>query len=204
MFEIAAERPEDAATIDHLLDHAFGPDRHAKVSYRYREGVDPERRLCLVARDDNGRIVGSIRHWPVAIGAAATPALQHGPLAVAPERQSRGIGRALMGRSLEMAAAAGHRIVLLVGDPAYYRRFGFQPAPPEIVMPGERPERLLIAVLAPGALEGVSGTVRPAEVETGFGGCLRAVSLSRIGEASAAPWPRPAPDQSVRWRDTLG
>lgn len=181
MFEIAAERPEDAAAIEHLLDRAFGPDRHAKTSYRYREGVEPERRLCLIARDDGGggRVVGSIRHWPVVIGAAATPALLLGPLAVEAGHRGRGVGGALMRRSLQTAAAAaGHRVVLLVGDLGYYRRFGFEPAPPAIVMPGERPDRLLVTALAPGALDGVSGTVRPAEgVPFELGRGLRGVRI---------------------------
>lgn len=163
MFEITAERPEDAAAIESLLDETFGPDRHAKVSYRYRDGVAPERRLCLVARD-GGRLVGSIRHWPVIIGTAATPALLLGPVAVAADCGGRGIGRALVQRGLAEAAALGHRIVLLVSDLDYYRRFGFQPAPPAIVMPGERPERVMVARLVPGALDGVRGVVQPARV----------------------------------------
>jgi predicted N-acetyltransferase YhbS len=162
MFDITAERPEDGPVIDHLLDQAFGPGRHAKASYRYREDVAPERPLCLVARDAGGRVVGSIRHWRVVLGQAGAPGLLLGPLAVDPALRDRGIGRALVWRSLDMAAAAGHRIVLLVGDLAYYRQFGFRVAPPDLVMPGERPERLLVTALAPGALDGVRGTVRPA------------------------------------------
>ena len=169
MFDITAERPEDGPVIDDLLDQAFGPGRHAKASYRYREEVGPERALCLVVRDGEGRVVGSVRHWRVAIGEAGTPALLLGPLAVDAALRGRGIGRALVWRSLDMAAAAGHRIVLLVGDLAYYRRFGFAVAPPDIVMPGERPERLLVATLAPGALDGVHGVIRPARAR----GCVR-------------------------------
>lgn len=160
MFEITAERPQDGAAIEALLDQAFGADRHAKISYGYRAGVAPDPRLRLVAREP-GRIVGTIRYWPVRIG-GATPALLLGPLAVAGDRRSGGIGAALIGRSLGMAAQAGHRIVLLVGDLDYYRRFGFRPAAPYgLVMPREKPERLLVTELAPGALDRVSGDLLP-------------------------------------------
>jgi predicted N-acetyltransferase YhbS len=176
MFEITAEGPEDASAIERLLDETFGRDRHAKPSYRYRDGVDPERRLCLVARE-GGRVGGATRHWPVVIGEGATPALLLGPVAVAVDRRGRGVGRALVRRGLEGAAALGHRIVLLVSDLDYYRRFGFRPAAPGIVMPGERPERLLAAELVRGALDGERGIIRPA----GAGSCVRSGVLTPLG-----------------------
>ena len=79
---------------------------------------------------------------------------------MAPGRAGEGIGRALVNRSLDMAQAIGHRIVLLVGPMDYYGQFGFRPATPHgIAMPDEAPERLLVAELVPGALDGVSGDV---------------------------------------------
>lgn len=160
MIECTAERLEDGAEIEALLDQAFGADRHGKVSYSYRLGVAPDPELRLVAREP-GRIVGSIRYWPVRIG-DGTPALLLGPLAVAADRRDDGIGAALIVRSLAMAAKAGHRVVLLVGDVGYYGRFGFRPAAPlGLVMPREQPHRLLVTELAPGALDGVRGPLLP-------------------------------------------
>jgi predicted N-acetyltransferase YhbS len=147
--------------IEGLLDRTFGPDRKAKTSYRYRAGIRPVDALALVAFE-NGRLVGTIRFWPIRIG--ARPALLLGPLGVAPERQGAGIGRGLVRTGLARAAALGHEAVLLVGDPDYYRRLGFRPAAPlGIVMPGEAPERLMVQELAPGALDGLAGEVRRAD-----------------------------------------
>jgi predicted N-acetyltransferase YhbS len=162
-FDLSPEGPDDAAAIETLLDAAFGADRHAKTAYRYRDGIAAVAALASVARRD-GVIVGSIRYWPVVIGLAATPALLLGPLAIDPGRQGQGIGRALMGVSLAAAADLGHGVVVLVGDEAYYGKFGFAPAGAHgIFMPDERLERLLVRELAPHALEGVSGAVRRAD-----------------------------------------
>jgi len=162
MFTITTERPEDGPAIEALLDTAFGPARDSKVSYRYRDGVAPVENLKLVARAADDTLIGTIRYWPILVGAAQKPGLLLGPLAVAADRQAKGIGSALMHRSLEMACWARHERVLLVGDHGYYKRFGFRPASPHgIVMPGENPARLLALPLAAGALEGVAGALQP-------------------------------------------
>ena len=159
MFEIGAPSPGDFPAIEDLLDRAFGPGRRSKVSYRYRDGAPPIAELALVARQA-GRIVGTIAYWPVAIG--GTPALLLGPLAVDPDWASQGIGSALMTRSLAIASTLGYGAVLLVGDPAYYRRFAFVPAAARgVVMPHENPERLQLRELRAGGLSGVTGEVRP-------------------------------------------
>ncbi len=161
MYDITDQHPDDDAAIERLLDVAFGPERHAKTSYRYRRGVAPVDGLSLVARDRSA-IVGTIAYWPVTIGAARTPGLLLGPLAVAPERHGRGIGAGLIRRSLEGARKAGHRRVLLVGDGRYYRPFGFRPAEGlGIAMPGEPPGRLQGLGLAGNAFAGVCGPVMP-------------------------------------------
>jgi len=171
MYQITTERPEDGPEIELLLDRAFGANRESKTSYRFREGVAPVDALKLVARAtdprEGGRLVGTLRFWPIAIegrplGLGAAPALLLGPLAVAPDLQGRGIGGALMREGLDMASWARHRIVLLVGDLGYYHRFGFAPAMAHgLFMPGEVRERLLVRALAPGALQGVGGEVQP-------------------------------------------
>lgn len=161
MLELSLEQPGDTAEIEALLDLSFGPERRKKRSYHYRRGVPRVAELCLVARDaGDPKIVGGIRYWPVTIGQIATPALLLGPLAIQPERRGTGVGAALMRRSLAMAEAAGHRVVVLVGDLAYYGRFGFSPAQPRgIFMPQEAPERVLATELQPGALDGVVGAI---------------------------------------------
>lgn len=160
MYEYTSPSPDDHAAIEALLDQAFGPDRHNKTSYRYREGVDPLPALSMIARDD-GRLVGTIAYWPVVIGAAATPALLLGPVAVDPPLRGLGIGVTLIRRTLAQAARDGHRIVVLVGDRDYYERFGFAMAEPHgIVMP-RQPDRLMVKALSGDGLDGVSGAILP-------------------------------------------
>lgn len=167
MLDLAAEQPADAAAVEALLDAAFGPDRLAKRSYAYRDGVPPVAGLCFVVREagprsvaSTGRIVGSIRYWPVSVGGVA--ALLLGPLAVDPRRQGTGIGATLVYHTIDRAAREGWPFVLLVGEPAYYRRFGFRGAAPwGLAMPGEQAHRLLVRPLRAGVLEGIGGAVEP-------------------------------------------
>ena len=163
MFTIENEGAEHAAEIDHLMDLAFGPGRFAKTAYRLREGVAQIPALSFVAwMDAEGgrRFIGSLRFWPVWIGPVA--GLMLGPLAVDPTDRGKGGGLALMREGLEAARKLGYELVILVGDPAYYAKVGFQPVPPgRLTMPGPvDPARLLYRELVPGAFEGVSGPIR--------------------------------------------
>lgn len=169
-YAIEPQQPGDAAAIEILLDRAFGPDRLAKTSYRYRRRTSEIPGLSFVARETGGRLLGTLRFWPVLIGAdphtgshtgthIGTPALLLGPLAVA--RENDGIGGALIERGLAAARAKGHGIVLLVGEAEYYARFGFTPASScGLFMPGE-PDRLMAREILPGAMDGVRGPVLP-------------------------------------------
>lgn len=159
-FRIAPETADLADAIEQLADRAFGPGRHAKTSYRLREGTEPISGLSLVATLD-GRLAGTIRFSPIRIG--GTPCLLLGPLAVAPELKGRGCGLALMREGLSRAHAAGFSRVILVGDPPYYARAGFARVPDgRIVLPGPvDPARLQWLELRQGAFEGVSGLAQP-------------------------------------------
>ena len=101
-----------------------------------------------------------MRQLPVLIG--ETKALLLGPLTVEPPFRGRGVGRALLERALKDAEAKGHRLVLLVGDEAYYSRAGFKAVPKgRAIMPGPVDyNRLLVAELVDGAFIGVSGPIR--------------------------------------------
>jgi predicted N-acetyltransferase YhbS len=151
--------PADLASIERLDEHAFGPGRFARSAYRLREGVEPLYALSFVARVGT-LLVGANRMTPIRCG--EVPALLLGPLTVDPPFRSAGIGEALVTKSLEAARAAGHRLVLLVGDMSYYGKLGFRPVPEgRLVFAGPvDPKRLLYCELLDGAFEGVKGRVR--------------------------------------------
>lgn len=159
-FTILPETPADAPAIDRLNERTFGPGRYAKTAYRLREKVGHGLEVSFTARIGT-LLVGSVRLSPVRIG--ETKALLLGPLTVEPAFRERGVGQALIERALKDAAAKGHRLVVLVGDEAYYGKCGFKRVPPgRATMPGPvDPAQLLVAELAPGAFEGVSGPIRP-------------------------------------------
>lgn len=154
--------PSDHDAIEHLLDLAFGSGRRSKTSYRLREGNSPVPGLSLVTRDPAVGVSGTISFWPLAIGAAAAPALLLGPLAVHPDRQGLGLGITLMREGLLRARAQGHGLVLLVGDEPYYSKVGFSKLPEGLIsLPGPvDPARFLSLELVPGALAGVGGEAR--------------------------------------------
>jgi predicted N-acetyltransferase YhbS len=156
---ILPETQGDAAAIERLHERTFGPGRYAKTAYRLREQVVHSLDLSFTARIGT-LLVGSVRLSPVRIGEAK--ALLLGPLTVEPPFRERGVGQALIGRALEEARAKGHRLVILVGDESYYGKCGFKRVPlGRVTMPGPvDPARLLVAELADGAIDGVSGPIR--------------------------------------------
>jgi predicted N-acetyltransferase YhbS len=151
----------DQAGIDLMLDQGFGLSRRTKTSYRLREGNRRIDGLSLVVRDPDLGIVGAISYWPVVIGAKKTPALLLGPLIVHHQKQGQGIGLKLMQETLSRARAAGHGLVILVGDEPYYARVGFKRLPAgQLSLPGPfDPSRFLFVELRDGALAEAQGLV---------------------------------------------
>ena len=175
-FEIIPERPGDAGLIEPLLDRTFGFDRNGRTVYRLRERLDPVAGLRFVAVHSDGGLLGSLRFWPILVGAG--PAILLGPLAVEPALQGQGIGKALLHHGLTGARRAGHGICVVVGAPDYYRSFGFVAAAAQgLVLPGpvDLP-RFQVLELAPGALDGVRGLI--ARDEAGDGGRLRGPAVA--------------------------
>ncbi len=156
---ILTETEGDAPAIARLHERTFGPGRYAKTAYRLREQVPHQLDLSFTARIGT-LLVGSVRLSPVRVG--DSHALLLGPLTVEPPFRERGVGQALIKHALAQAKAQGHRLVLLVGDEPYYAKCGFKRIPPgQVAMPGPvDPARLLVAELADGAFDGVSGAVR--------------------------------------------
>jgi len=156
-FHLAPERLADAPLADGLIARAFGPGRYVKAAERLREHAEPIRELSFLAWRD-GRAVGCVRLWPIAIG--GTPALLLGPFAVDEAERSAGIGAALIRHACDAAAGAGQAMILLVGDVAYFGELGFSQAR-GVTLPGPvDPRRVLVRALVPGALDGLQGAVR--------------------------------------------
>jgi predicted N-acetyltransferase YhbS len=132
MYEVIALLPletVDPQAVETLLDRAFGPGRRARTAYKVRLGTSAIPELSFAAVADDGGLLGSIQCWPVALecdGGATVPLVMVGPVAVEPDRQQGGIGRALMERMLDAVpdcTAQGCDGLMLVGDPEYYGRF---------------------------------------------------------------------------------
>lgn len=143
----------DSALVEELLDAAFGSDRHKRTAYTVREGMDMLEGLSLAAVDsERQELLGTIQCWPVALTDEAGkmhPLIMVGPVAVHPDLQREGIGRAMMAALLKEIQPGGNLPLVMIGDPEYYNRFfGFSaeqtggwslPAPWE-------PERLLARI----------------------------------------------------------
>lgn len=153
---IRNEESKDAAQIAALVERAFGPGRYAKAAERLREGNTARADLSFVAEAD-GRLVGSVRLWPVKVVGA--PAIFLGPIAVDADQRGNGLGQELVERACEAARQAGCAAVLLVGDLPWFERMDFQVAH-GVTMPGPvDARRLLVKELQPGAAETLQGLV---------------------------------------------
>jgi predicted N-acetyltransferase YhbS len=130
VIDIFPLQPGHVPAIEALLDDRFGPARRNRTAYRLRDDAAPLPDYSFVAMD-GGTLVGSLQCWPVrlrSVAGAVLPLVLLGPVAVAADREGRGIGSRLMRASLEALDAAGSPPVLLIGDAPFYGRFGFAAA----------------------------------------------------------------------------
>ena len=118
--------PEDAAGIRQVHLSAFPTAAEADLVQELDRSGDA--RVSIVAEDDG--IVGHVlfSRMQVRADGRALDALGLAPVAVLPRRQSQGVGTALIEAGLRRAAELGTDIVFLLGEPDYYRRFGFEPS----------------------------------------------------------------------------
>ncbi len=116
--------PNDAASIERLYREAF-PDEDLLPLVRelQREGPNV---VSLVAIADKA-LVGHVIFTTCGIVGGAEKVALLGPLAIAPARQRQGIGSAIVRVGLQRLENADTSQVYVLGDPAYYRRFGFEP-----------------------------------------------------------------------------
>jgi putative acetyltransferase len=126
MVTIRPERAEDSVTIHEVHRAAFPTDAEANLVDRLRES--DHARLSLVA-EENGRLVGHVLFSPVSInGATDAEGLGLAPLAVPPSSQRQGIGSALIREGLAVCRREAIPFVVVLGNPAFYHRSGFQRA----------------------------------------------------------------------------
>jgi putative acetyltransferase len=169
MMIVRPEREGDYAAIREINALAFGRENEARLVENLRRRADFIPELSLVAVKDRRRL-GHILFSPILIQTDKDvfPALALSPIAVHPEFQHQGIGAELLGQGLRRCRNAGHEIIVVIGHPSFYPRFGFTSAR---VMGLEAPffvpdEAFMVLELVPGALNGISGmVVYPPEFE---------------------------------------
>lgn len=117
----------DPQLVESLLDAAFGTDRHERTAYKLREGMTMLEGLSLAAVDqEKHELLGSIQCWPIALtdqDSEIHPMIMVGPVAVYPDFQHEGIGRAMMTALLKEVHPDDPLPLVMVGDPEYYERF---------------------------------------------------------------------------------
>lgn len=158
---IRPETPEELADIHRVNELAFGQPAEADLVDALRNEARPF--LSLVAVQD-GQVAGHICFTPVTIESeeGSFTAMGLAPMAVLPDLQSQGIGSDLVRSGLEECRRMGHDVVVVLGHPEYYPRFGFIPASRKGLR-SEYPvpdEVFMVAELSPGALAGRTGLVK--------------------------------------------
>ena len=150
--------PEERTAIRRINEAAYGGREEADLVDNLRASGDVL--LSLVAEYESqtaGHILFS-RMWIEQSG-NRVPAVALAPMAVLPEYKRRGIGSALIRRGLELLRAQDARIVIVVGHPNYYPRFGFSSGKAQPLESPFPPEAFMALELQPNALEGVRGRV---------------------------------------------
>jgi putative acetyltransferase len=162
MMIIRPEEKKDFKEIHRVNELAFGGRGEADLidDLRKTESFIPE--LSLVAIQ-NEEVIGHILFSQIVIKSKkrSTPALALAPMAVHPEFQNKGVGSKLVLRGLEDCRRLGHEIVVLIGHPGYYPRFGFLPARDRgLEVPFPVPdEAFMVLELVPSALKAAQGEI---------------------------------------------
>jgi putative acetyltransferase len=156
---IRAERDVDHPAIRVVNEAAFGGRDEADLVEALRE--ERAALLSLVAQID-GQIVGHVlfgRMW-IETATGTVPAVALAPMAVLPAYQRQGVGSQLIRAGLDLVRGLGEQIIVVVGHPAYYPRFGFSSETAGGLEGPFRREVFMALELTPGALDGVRGRVK--------------------------------------------
>lgn len=159
MVNVRAEGPGDAAAIRRIHELAFEGSVEADLVDALRDSDAWMPSLSLVA-EAGSDVAGHILFSLVDIE-QGPPVLSLGPMGVTPGHQRSGVGTALVEQGLELARRTEHPLVVVLGHPAYYPRFGFTPARElGIDTPYEAPDEAWLALPLPSYHDGIKGIVR--------------------------------------------
>jgi putative acetyltransferase len=153
-----SENAEERIAIAAVNAAAFRGSEEADLVEKLR--ADGHALLSLVAEVE-GRIVGHImfsRMW-IDTSQRLLPAVALAPVAVLPEHQRKGVGSFLIQRGLEQLQDRDEMIVIVVGHPDYYPRFGFSAARAKLLKSPFPVEAFMTMELCPGALDDIEGAV---------------------------------------------
>ena len=150
MIFLRPERPEDVDAIRTLTESAFQTAPHTDGTEHViidRLRAAGALTLSLVMEAD-GNIVGHVAFSPVTVSASSARWYGLGPISVDPSRQGEGIGGRLVEEGLQRLKALGAAGCVLLGDPAYYSRFGFV-SDPKLTLAGVPPEYFMRVAFSP-------------------------------------------------------
>lgn len=156
---VRAETPGDRDDVRRINELAFEGTAEADlVEALHRDGLVLSSLVATVDGEPVGHVLFS-RMWVETQG-GAVDAVCLAPVAVLPSHQRAGIGSALVAHGLDQMRRLGERLVIVVGHPAYYPRFGFEPASLHGITGPFSADAFMVMELVPKALRGVSGPVR--------------------------------------------
>ena len=163
-FEIRPEEPDDRDAVRAVNEAAFDTPAEADLVDALRASGDAVPELCLVAVG-GGEVVGHLCMSRARLNGSDVEILALAPMAVAPERQNQGAGSELVREALERAESTAFPLVVVVGHPDYYPRFGFDPASAYgVTCPYDGvPPEAWMAYILPAYEPGTRGTVIYAE-----------------------------------------
>ncbi|ANH04105.1 GCN5 family acetyltransferase [Shinella sp. HZN7] len=150
MIFLRPERPDDVDAIRTLTETAFRTAPHADgTEHLIIDRLRAAGALTLsVVMESDGVIVGHVAFSPVTVSDGSAGWYGLGPISVDPARQGEGIGGRLVKDGLERLKALGAAGCVLLGDPAYYGRFGFA-ADPKLTLDGVPPDYFMRVAFSP-------------------------------------------------------
>ena len=157
---VRSEAAADRAGVRRVNELAFGgADEADLVEALHRDGLV----LSSLVAEIDGAVEGHVlfsRMWVDVAAGGRLDAVCLAPVAVTPSHQRRGIGSLLIGRGLDEMRQLGERLVIVVGHPGYYPRFGFEPARGHGITGPFPDAAFMVRALRDGGFAGVAGSAR--------------------------------------------